>query len=110
MDKEYVKLRIAEEAMLRGINIKWTTSTHSHVVVTGDKFKVTANLNETHGWVIKEASTRSGDDGVGELEYAVSVTILMMTTRTKMMSVRKMLMMIRKGPCAHPLLLIGLFH
>ena len=68
MDKEYVKLRIAEEAKLRGINIKWTASTKSRVVATGDKFDVTANLNETHGWVIKEANIRSGDNGVGDLE------------------------------------------
>ena len=54
--------------MLRGINIKWTASTKSRVVVTGDKFDVTANLNETHGWVIKEANIRSGDNGVGDLE------------------------------------------
>ena len=29
---------------------------------------MTANLNETHGWVIKEANIRSGDNGVGDLE------------------------------------------
>ena len=54
--------------MLRGINIKWTASTKSRVVVTGDKFDVTATLNETHGWVIKEANIRSGDNGVSDLE------------------------------------------
>ncbi len=68
MDKEYVKMRIAEEGMLRGIDIKWKTSTHSRVVVAGDRFFVSATLNEKQGWIVKEANIRSGDDGVGHLE------------------------------------------
>ncbi len=68
IDKEYVKLRIAEEAMLRGIDVRWKTSTNSHMVVVGDRFFVSANLNEKEGWIVKEANVRSGDDGVGDLD------------------------------------------
>jgi hypothetical protein len=71
IDKSALQLRIAEEANLRGIKIKWTTSTNSRVVVDGDFFHVVANLNETRGWVIKKASVRSGDVGVGDLDEVV---------------------------------------
>ena len=71
IDKSVLQLRIAEEANLRGIKIKWTTSTLSRVVVNGDYFHVVANLNETRGWVIKKAAVRSGDEGVGNLDEVV---------------------------------------
>ncbi len=71
IDKSVLQLRIAEEANLRGIKIKWTTSTNSRVVVDGDFFHVVANLNETRGWVIKKAAVRSGDEGVGDLDEFV---------------------------------------
>jgi hypothetical protein len=71
IDKSVLQLRIAEEANLRGIKIKWTTSTNSRVVVDGDFFHVFANLNETRGWVIKKAAVHSGDEGVGNLDEVV---------------------------------------
>lgn len=68
VDKEYLKIRVAEEAMLRGIDVRWKTSTNSRMVVVGDRFLVSANLNEKEGWIVKEANIRSGDDQVGELD------------------------------------------
>jgi hypothetical protein len=38
------------------------------MVVVGDRFFVSANLNEKQGWIVKEANIRSGDDQVGELD------------------------------------------
>ena len=54
--------------MLRGLDVRWKTSTSSRMVVVGDRFYVSANLNEKQGWIVKEANIRSGDDEVGELD------------------------------------------
>ena len=54
--------------MLRGIDVRWKTSTSSRMVVVGDRFYVSANLNKKQGWIVKEANIRSGDDQVGELD------------------------------------------
>jgi hypothetical protein len=71
MDKEYVKLQIAEEAMLHGIVVWWKTPTKSRLLVEGDRFLVSANLIEMQGWIVKVANICSGNDGVGNLEHVM---------------------------------------
>ena len=71
IDKHVVQLRIAEEANLRGIKIRWLISNNSRMVVKGENFEVIANLNDKRGWVVKIAAVRSGDDGVGDLDDVV---------------------------------------
>ncbi len=68
MDKDIVQMRIAEEAMLWGLEICYRQSTNERIIAEGDKFHVHASLNEKSGWVIKVANIRSGDDSVGYLE------------------------------------------
>ena len=68
IDKDVVQLRIAEEANLRGIRIRWEISNNTRIVVKGDKFTVVANLTDARGWVVQTAEVRSGDNNVGDLD------------------------------------------
>jgi hypothetical protein len=68
VDKDVVQMRIAEEAMLQGLEIHYRQSTNEQIIAEGDKFHVHASLNEKSGWVIKVANICSGDDSVGYLE------------------------------------------
>ena len=61
MDKEYVKLQIAEEAILRGINIHWTHSSNERIVAIGDRCEVVVSLNEKMGWVTNQMRTGIGN-------------------------------------------------
>ncbi len=56
--------------MLHGIDVTWKKSTHSCMVVIGDMFLVSVNLNEKEdrSQIIKITSICSGDIGVSELE------------------------------------------
>jgi hypothetical protein len=67
MDKEMVQMRIAEEAMLRGLEIRYTQSTNDRVIADGDGFHVHATLNEKYGWVIKAANMEDFDDVVDDV-------------------------------------------
>jgi len=67
MDKEMVQMRIAEEAMLRGLEIKYTQSTNDRVIADSDGFHVHATLNEKYGWVIKAANMEDFDDVVDDV-------------------------------------------
>ena len=61
MDKEYVKLQIAEEAILRGINIHWTHSSNARIVAIEDRCEVVVNLNEKMGCVTNQKRTGIGN-------------------------------------------------
>ena len=67
MDKETVQMRIAEEAMLRCLEIKYTQSTNDRVIADGDGFHVHATLNEKYGWVIKAANFNDYNDVVDDV-------------------------------------------
>ena len=64
VDKDILKLRIAEEANLRRIQIRWKRSDLTQVIAVGEDFFVSASLNQKKGWVVKQAQVRDGDDGV----------------------------------------------
>ena len=44
-----MKLRIAEEIILHGLNIHWKCSSNARTVAIGDRFEVVVNLNERMG-------------------------------------------------------------
>ncbi len=60
-DKETVRLRIAEEANLRGICIFTICSDQQVMEVIGDSFYVKVNNTDGRGWVVTAAIVRLGD-------------------------------------------------
>jgi hypothetical protein len=59
--KEILRMRIAEEANLRGVWISTIRSDHRVLEVVGDQFYVKANNTERNGWVVNTAIVRLGD-------------------------------------------------
>ncbi len=55
------------------INIYWKRSTNLQKDAEGDRFFVSANLNEEFGWLVKTANVRSGGSGVGDLDDATEI-------------------------------------
>ena len=60
-NKEVLRMRIAEEANLRGVWITTIRSDSRVLLVVGDKFYVKANNSERNGWVVTTAIVRLGD-------------------------------------------------
>ena len=55
-------LRIAEEALLRGINVRSVRSDYTNLIVTGPSFYVSGRFREGLGWKCAVAVCREGDD------------------------------------------------
>ena len=60
-NKEVLRMRIAEEANLRGVWITTLRSDTRVLLVVGDNFYVKANNTERNGWVVTTAIVRLGD-------------------------------------------------
>ena len=61
-DKNTFWMRIAEEALLRNINIQSVRSEYTVLVVCGPSFHCEGTFREGHGWTCKVAVCREGDD------------------------------------------------
>jgi hypothetical protein len=60
--KQMFWLRIAEEALLRGINVRSIRSDYTNLIVTGPSFYVSGRFREGLGWKCAVAVCREGDD------------------------------------------------
>jgi len=61
-NKNVLKLRISEEANLRGITTRANRSDVMNLTVVGINFYVNATFHEHSGWVVHTAVCREGDD------------------------------------------------
>ena len=60
--KQIFWLRIAEEALLQGINVRSVRSDYTNLIVTGPSFYVSGQFREGLGWKCAVAVCREGDD------------------------------------------------
>ncbi len=60
--KDILQLRIAEEANLRGINTMVSRSDFTNLTTIGPQFYIHATFAEKHGWTVRAAVCREGDD------------------------------------------------
>lgn len=61
-DKNIFWMRIAEEALLRGITVRAVRSEYTHLTVCGSRFHAEVTFREGLGWTCKVAVCRDGDD------------------------------------------------
>ena len=61
-DKEMLLMRVAEEAILRGVNIFCSRSDLRDYTCTGSKFCVKAHHTEQNGWTVSVANVRECDE------------------------------------------------
>jgi len=67
-DKEMLLMRVAEEAILRGVNIFCSRSDLRNYTCTGSKFCVKAHHTEQNGWTVSVANVHECDEfGSGAL-------------------------------------------
>ena len=73
-EKVVLRMRVMEEANLRGISVKTVRSDNYTLKVKGERFFVLASYSEKKGWVVKHAMVRDNDPlpqlDAGELEDA----------------------------------------